>query len=105
MQLEAIHHLILTVSNIDRSRAFYTEVLGFKVALEVTPTRLSLHNGKFALGISESLDPAATPIKDCFNEHRLGLDHISFAAESRDALEMPPKHWMSAAFHAGKSGI
>jgi glyoxylase I family protein len=91
MQLEAIHHIILTVSNIERSRAFYTEVLGFKVALEVTPTRLSMHNGKFALGISEPLDRTAMPVNDCFNEHRLGLDHLSFAVESYDKLEAAAK--------------
>ena len=32
-----IHHLRLTVTDLDRSRQFYTELLGFDVAVESPP--------------------------------------------------------------------
>jgi catechol 2,3-dioxygenase-like lactoylglutathione lyase family enzyme len=36
----AVHHLTLTVTNLQRSLDFYTEVLGFQVAMELGPTRV-----------------------------------------------------------------
>ncbi len=37
---ESIHHLTLTVSNLRRSCDFYTSLLGFQVAAELSPTRI-----------------------------------------------------------------
>ena len=34
IELGAIHHIRLTVTDIERSRKFYTELLGFEVAAE-----------------------------------------------------------------------
>ena len=34
LSLGPVHHLRLTVTDVDRSRAFYTDLLGFQIAVE-----------------------------------------------------------------------
>jgi glyoxylase I family protein len=82
----AVHHLTLTVTDMDRARDFYTNVLGFQVATEFGP-RVLLSNGSVLLALTPPPDPAQAPGNDRFNENRVGLDHLSFAVESRDDLE------------------
>jgi len=78
----AIHHLDLTVSDVARARAFYTGVLGFAVVKELPPV-VVLGRGDVVLG----LVPAECGAGDRFVTHRVGLDHLSFRAGSRDDLE------------------
>ena len=92
----SIHHLRLTVTDIDRSREFYTSLLGFNVAAEAPasddpmsdPTYPVLWGGcvmakgDYLLG----LRPVAKK-GDHFDEDRVGLDHLSFSVESRAALD------------------
>ncbi len=86
-----LHHLRLTVTDLQRSRAFYTEVLGFDVAAE-SPGDPSdpaqLYGGVvFATnGILFGLRPVA-PGNDAFLAERVGLDHVSFAVASRADLD------------------
>ena len=82
----AVHHLRLTVSDVARSRKFYTEVLDFKLAVELPPGVL-LANGSVLLGMGPSPDPERAIRGDRFDENRVGLDHLSFAVASRDDLE------------------
>ena len=81
-----IHHLRLTVSDVARSRAFYTEVLGFQHVTEL-PSGVFLSNGAVGLGIGPSPDPGRAPANDRFDEARIGLDHLSFQVAGRDELE------------------
>ncbi len=81
----AVHHLRLTVSDVERSRAFYTEVLGFQQVMDL-PSGVFLTNGVVGLGIGPSPDPGRAPAGDRFDEARIGLDHLSFQVASRDAL-------------------
>jgi glyoxylase I family protein len=37
IEIGSIHHLRLTVTDVDRSREFYTSLLGFDVAVESPP--------------------------------------------------------------------
>ena len=53
-----VHHLRLIVSDVERSRAFYTEVVGFKFIM-VLPSGVFLSNGAVGLGLGPSPDPAA----------------------------------------------
>ena len=90
-----IHHLRLTVTDIERSRAFYTTFLGFSVAAEAPESDdpksdpsypvlwggVVMAKGNLLLG----LRPVATK-GDQFDEDRVGLDHLSFNVESRAAL-------------------
>ena len=95
IELGGIHHLRLTVTDIERSRAFYTELLGFNVAVEAPPSDdpksdptypvlwggVVMARGNYLLG----LRPVAAKA-DSFDEDRVGLDHLSFSVESRAAL-------------------
>ena len=91
-----IHHLRLTVTDIGRSREFYTGLLGFQVAVESPPAGdpsaeamypilwggIVMTSGNLLLG----LRPVA-PQGDRFDENRVGLDHLSFSVASRADLE------------------
>src|SRR5207245_6094173 len=95
IDLGSIHHIRLTVTDIERSREFYTGLLGFNVAAEAPasddpksdPTYpvlwggIVMARGNYLLG----LRPVAKP-SDHFDEDRVGLDHLSFNVESRAAL-------------------
>ena len=81
-----VHHLRLTVSDVERSRAFYTEVVGFQFVMDL-PSGVFLSNGAVGLGLGPSPDPNRAPANDQFDEARIGLDHLSFSVASRDELE------------------
>lgn len=89
-------HVRLTVSDIEKSRAFYDSVFGFDVAFELpenpdekTKEELSFLFGgviySFGGGLL-GLRPVA-PDEDKFHEDRAGLDHVSFAVPDVAALE------------------
>jgi glyoxylase I family protein len=91
-----LHHVRLTVTDLERSRAFYTEVLGFEVAAEspgspddpaVRDDPAQLYGGVVfqTNGMLFGLRPVAAG-DDRFVSERVGLDHLSFAVASRDAL-------------------
>jgi glyoxylase I family protein len=96
IDLNGIHHLRLTVTDIERSRRFYTELLGFEVAAESPPAGdpqadaaypvlwggIVMARGNLLLG----LRPVA-PRADRFDEDRVGLDHLSFNVADRAALD------------------
>lgn len=82
----AVHHLRLTVSDVERSRRFYEEILGFQLAVEL-PSGPLLSNGTILLGLGLPPDPQRASQGDRFDENRVGLDHLSFTAANRDELE------------------
>jgi glyoxylase I family protein len=82
-----INHVTLTVTDLSRSRDFYTSLLGFQVILELSPTRTLLSNGGAILALSTAPDPTQAIQDDRFNENRVGLDHASFNVGSREELE------------------
>lgn len=87
----AVHHLTLTVTDINRSREFYTNVLGFQVVTEIPAVpgdpgpRLLLSNGNAVIALRPS--PYSAPRGDRFDEGRVGLDHLSFLVGSRSDLD------------------
>lgn len=87
IQTEAIHHLTLTVTDLARAVAFYTELLGFQKAMDLSASRVLLANGKSILALTEAPDPAQAIREDRFNENRVGLDHLSFNVSSHTMLE------------------
>lgn len=56
----AVHHLRLTVADVARSRAFYTEVLNFEHVMDLPPG-VFLSNGAIGLGIGPSPEPRPMP--------------------------------------------
>jgi glyoxylase I family protein len=83
---KAIHHLTLTVTNVERAQKFYTGLLGFQVITEFGP-KLLLGNGNLVLVLAPAPDPSKAISNDRFDENRVGLDHVSFSVGSRDDLE------------------
>jgi glyoxylase I family protein len=81
-----VNHFALTVTDKDRARDFYTEVLNFKFLMEFGPKYL-LSNDQLILALNESPDPSQSIPDDRFNENRVGLDHISLAVSSQEDLE------------------
>jgi catechol 2,3-dioxygenase-like lactoylglutathione lyase family enzyme len=81
-----INHFALTVTDKDRARDFYTEVLGFKFITEFGPKYL-LSNEQVILAVAEAPYPDQAIPGDQFDENRVGLDHISFSVGSREELQ------------------
>lgn len=91
-----IHHLRLTVTDLERSRTFYTGLLGFDVAAESPPPDdpaaaetfkilfggVVLSRGSLVLGLRPMAPSGAR-----FDPDHVGLDHLSFGVPSRADLE------------------
>jgi glyoxylase I family protein len=99
LSLGPIHHLRLTVTNVQRSQAFYTGLLGFQIAMDAPPPADDPHhdltveilqdgivmvNGDTLIGL-RPVDP--THAGDRFDPFRCGLDHLSFSVASKAELE------------------
>jgi catechol 2,3-dioxygenase len=87
MRLKEIGHVLLRVLDVERSKKFYSEVLGFHV-LEEDPD----HGGTFMAlpGRSHAID--LFQVKDAELAERQtpgarGLGHIAFRVEDEDALK------------------
>ena len=80
-----VNHLTLTVTNLERSREFYTSILGFQFLMEYGPKYL-FSNGSVILAMNLSPDPARAIDNDQFDENRVGLDHVSFNVASHEIL-------------------
>jgi catechol 2,3-dioxygenase-like lactoylglutathione lyase family enzyme len=85
-----IHHLGLTVRDVEASAAWYAEVLGFRRAGEFAAPdgarrKVFLrHDGLRArLGLTEHRDGG----RETFDETRVGLDHLSFGVADRAELD------------------
>lgn len=81
-----LHHVVLTVSDLDRSLEFYSGLLGFQKVGEL-PRRVLISNGSILLGLGLPPDPSVDPSGDRFDENRIGVDHISFNVDSPALLE------------------
>ena len=95
LQVGVPHHIRLTVTDVARSRAFYTEVFGFQVALDAPPeddpggvVEDTLQGGVVLTnaGVLIGLRPVdAAHAGDRFDPFRVGLDHLSFGVEDLEA--------------------
>jgi len=86
MQTTGLNHVVLTVSNTERSRAFYGDLLGFQITvMEKDPDKSFWFP---CGGVQFFFFPSRQPVpNDRFNEFRIGLDHLSFSALSMEALQ------------------
>lgn len=82
----AVHHLTLTVSDVERARTFYTGLLNFQTVMELGP-RVLLSNGSLILALTPPPDPTRATFQDRFDENRVGLDHLSFRVAGRGDLD------------------
>ena len=95
--MPAITHVAVTVTDLARSEAWYTKVLGVPPVLDedTGPFRHIVYAvGGTLLGLHGFPDLATT---EPFDERRPGLDHIAFGCASRSELE----DWAAAPRRAG----
>lgn len=104
METSGLNHIIMTIKDVQVSRAFYGDLLGFEIR--------ELADGFFFVtgGVMIFFFPSRHPAPDDrFNEFRIGLDHLSFSAPSEAALQSFAQHLQSHAvetqgvetFHTG----
>jgi glyoxylase I family protein len=79
-----IHHLALRSTDLERSRRFYAEILGFQVVLEA-PNIFIFLAGSSAVAVRGP--EAGTSQGDVFNPFRVGLDHVALACADEAELE------------------
>lgn len=87
IQLKRIGHVLLRVADVEKSKAFYTGLLGFRV-VEEDPE----HGGVFMTlgeqGHTLDLVPTDAPELDPRPaQHRVGVHHIAFQVDSYEALK------------------
>ena len=85
-----IDHLAFTVTDLDVSQRFYTEVLDFVVVMDVGYARLLMHP---PTGFVLSLITHAAGRGGSFSELNTGIDHVGFSAASREELERWERHF------------
>lgn len=85
LSFTGIHHLELTVRDLDRSVAWYTSVLGLE---EVTRADVEDRTVVlFSLGpLLLGLIGHPSPPTDAFDERRTGLDHVGFRVATPEAV-------------------
>lgn len=78
-----VNHFALSVTDLDRSTWFYTEILGLLTVLDLGYGRVCMHTRSgFTVALIRHPGTDAQP----FSELHPGLDHIGLAAGSRDEL-------------------
>ncbi|MEO6571649.1 MAG: VOC family protein [Ilumatobacteraceae bacterium] len=94
--LTGLHHVRLTVTDIERSKAFYSQLLGIDPAIDFTAETLvsgvrdDPHRffGGCTFAFNDNLlglRPVGEP-GDRFDSTRVGLDHLSLGVSSMDDL-------------------
>ena len=84
--IPAIHHVAVTVTDLEVSEAWYTKVLGVAPVIDedTGPFRHIVYPlGNTLLGLHGFPELIS---KQPFNERRPGLDHVSFGCADRDEL-------------------
>jgi len=84
--LKSVHHIAIICSDYEKSKSFYTEILGFDIDREVYRKErdsykldLSL-NGQYCIELFSFPDPPARPSRP----ESCGLRHIAFQVEHID---------------------
>ena len=101
--ISGLHHVNVVVSDTERAKAFYTEVLGLTVAEEVEAaedelsrglgvpdaklraTFLNLPNSTTQIEMIEYLAPDAAPLTPGLSANRVGYGHVAFQVDDIDA--------------------
>ncbi len=88
IKTSGIHHVALRVTDVQKSKQFYIDTLGFQIVLE-SPAFFIFLAGGTAIGI---LGPdEKTKADDLFSPFRVGLDHLSLVCETEAELERVAK--------------
>jgi glyoxylase I family protein len=90
MSLRGVSHISLTVSDLERSRDWYHQVLGWEAAMDGRSDTTTFSYGSLPDGTTVVLRTHDEPITGDFDERRAGLDHLSLTvteAEDVTALQ------------------
>ena len=88
IKTSGIHHVALRVTDVQNSKRFYIDTLGFQSILD-GPTFFIFLAGTTAIGI---LGPdEKTKQDDQFSPFRVGLDHLALICETEAELERVAK--------------
>ena len=85
-----VDHVAFSVSDLDTSQRFYTEVLDFVVVMDVGYARICMHP---RTGFVLTMAAHESGRGGSFSELNTGLDHIGFTATSREELERWERHF------------
>lgn len=92
--LTRLTHVSLSVTDLDRSLAFYRDTLGLPVF--VPPFDGEVFDGREALllvgGMALNLQAHRQTSGDAFDPTRTGLDHLAFSVATHDELEAWAQH-------------
>ena len=80
-----ITHVAVTVTDLERSTRWYSELLGGGPVLDEDEQSGNFHHTVFVLGGGQLLGLHTHPqaAGDAFDEHRTGLDHVAFACRDQ----------------------
>jgi catechol-2,3-dioxygenase len=84
-----IAHVAVTVTDLDRSTRWYSELLTAEPVLDEDEEAGGFHHTVFLLGVGHLFGLHTHPrgVGERFDEHRTGLDHVAFACRDRNELE------------------
>jgi len=84
-----IAHVAVTVTDLERSTRWYSELLAAEPVLDEDEQAGGFHHTVFALSGGQLLGLHTHPrgTGDRFEEYRTGLDHLAFACRDRSELE------------------
>jgi catechol 2,3-dioxygenase-like lactoylglutathione lyase family enzyme len=88
-EFPSVTHVAVTVSDLARSISWYSALFDSAPVLDEDVEAGSFHHTVFALSDGQlfGLHEHRQAIPGSFDEHRPGLDHVSFRAADRDELE------------------
>lgn len=84
MKIKSLHHIAIIASDYERSKVFYTQILGFEIMQEVYRAerrsyKLDLAiNGQYLIELFSFPNPPARPSRP----EATGLRHIAFAVDN-----------------------
>lgn len=87
MNINAIHHVAILTNDYERSKAFYTEVLGFKILMETYREERQSYKLDLAINGQYQIELFSFPEfkeRASFPEQK-GLRHLAFGVENIEA--------------------
>jgi len=90
MAFPGIHHVAVTVTDMDRSRDWYRKLFGADPVMDEKEDAGTFHHAVWLIGegqvfgIHQHVKPSS---KEPADELRPGLDHVGFACKDRDELK------------------
>ena len=85
----SITHVAVTVTDLERSTRWYSELLGSEPVLDEDEEAGGFHHTVYVLDGGQLFGLHTHPkgVADSFDELRTGLDHVAFACRDRGELE------------------